>query len=318
MSRPILFRVLLFFLIPFCVSFLPLSHSRESEVSVKVEADRAFATIGDRINFRVTAIHKSDITVLEINARDVLGDFEIKDVTDFSTRENSVIREGKNYVITTYQLGEFVIRPFSISYRLIGGEVKKVLTTPLYVTIESVDKQKDPNSDIRGVKGVRPIEATAWRWFMLALPALGITIFLFWYVRKRQIAQTSNPEPLLSPQDEAYQALNKLRHSDFIRKGQVKLYFFRLSEILRRYFERRYQIRALESTTYELMKELEDAETKETVAIIDGALSFCDLVKFAKYDPGATEVLNVSNQAKLIVDRTKQEPIEAPSEAAKK
>ena len=81
----------------------------DSDASVKVEVDRAFATIGDRINFRITVIHKPDLTVLEIDPKEVLGDFEIKESANFSHQEKGLILEGKNYVLVNYTLGEYVI-----------------------------------------------------------------------------------------------------------------------------------------------------------------------------------------------------------------
>src|SRR3989338_2577366 len=90
----------------------PFSLPANAEVSVKVEVDRAFATIGDQINFRVTATHEPGVTVLGINPGSALADFEIKQATDFSTQEKDQILEGKNFVITNYELGEYMIRSF--------------------------------------------------------------------------------------------------------------------------------------------------------------------------------------------------------------
>lgn len=299
-------------LVLFCLLLIPPASKgfAESDISSKVEVDRAFATIGDRINFRVTIIHKPDVTILELDARPVLDDFEIKEATNFSHEENEKIFEGKNYVLTNYALGEYVIRPFKIQYRLGQSEVKELETNSLYLTIESVDKNKDPASDIRGVKGVQKIKGAIWFWLaLIGFLLIGAGIVAL-YLHKRKGGSELGGEEILSAHDEAFQALSRLQHSDLIRKGQVKLYFFHMSEILRRYFERRYRVKALESTTYELMEELKNHLSAENAQLINEVLLLSDLVKFAKYDPPPIEILRQNNQAKLIVDRTKEEVVE--------
>ena len=89
----------------------------------------------------------------------------------------------------------------------------------------------------------------------------------------------------------------------------MKLYFLHLSEILRRYFERRYQIRALELTTYELKNAFKDRLSAEQRQLIDDVLSFCDLAKFAKYIPPPLEIIRQNNQAKLVIDQTREPEI---------
>lgn len=279
------------------------------DISVKVEVDKAFATIGDQINFRVTTQHGPNLIVLETNAESALSDFEIKKSTDFSTREGNTVIEGKNYVITTYTLGEYVIRPFTIQYRTQEGAVRDIQTNSLYLTLESVDKEKDPESDIRGVKGVYTLKSAFLRWLLLLVltgAAIAGGIWFYRYRKKRQLLDQQQ-QPVLSADEEAYLALNQLKHSDLIRKGLVKQYFFQMSEIVRKYLERRFRIRALESTTYELMQELAPVVNREQAQLVQEVLDFCDLVKFAKYSPPALEIIQQSNQAKNVIDQTREE-----------
>jgi len=282
------------------------------DISVKVEVDKAFATIGDQINFRVTIQHHPDIMVLEVNAGPALSDFEIKKSADFSTSDNNIVSEGKNYVITTYVLGEYVVRPFLIKYKTKDGSVKEIQTNSLYVTMESVDKSKDQSSekDIRGVKGVHKLKNPVLRWFLsLVFTGMIASVGTWFYLyRRRQNLESQPQKPALSAHEEAYLALNQLKHSDLVRRGLVKQYFFQMSEILRRYLERRFRIRALESTTYELMQELPPMATRDQVELIQEVLNFCDLVKFAKYEPPTLEVIQETNRAKTVIDQTKEEP----------
>lgn len=282
--------------------------AREADISAKAEVDRAFITIGSEIQFRLSMAHHPDTTVLETDAYKALDDFEIKNEKDFSYREGDKIVEGKTYTITNYELGEYVIQPVGIQYRTKSGELGKLKTAKLFITVESVDKTKDPESDIRGVKGVVDLRGSFMSWILFALLAVGggLGILLWQILRKKAVLATQAPEELLSPHDEAYQALNALSHSNFLQCGELKPYFFRMSEILRRYFERRYHIHALELTTEEVLAALKDKVGPAELNLIKETLLFCDLVKFAKFAPAPPEILRQNQEAKKIVDQTKE------------
>ncbi|MBI4368301.1 MAG: hypothetical protein HY588_02795 [Candidatus Omnitrophica bacterium] len=315
--RPIHSLILTSFLFLFVLNPL-LATGAQSDVSAKVEIDHAFATIGDEINLRVTVIHPPEINILEINPQNAFNDFEVKRSTEFSHKEKGQISEGKNYVLTNYMLGEYVIHPFAIQYQAADGTVKELKTNSLYITIQSVDKNKAPESDIRGVKGVRKIQSRFWLWSLMIALMLGAGAASWIYYQRQKRAQSkADSKRIPTPHEEAYHALSQLQHSDLLKRGLVKLYFLRMSEILRRYFERRYEIRALESTSYEVLEALKRLLPPEILETITDVLSFCDLVKFAKYNPLPVEILHQNAQAKLIVDKTKEESVSEVVEPVK-
>lgn len=299
---------------------MPAAIGSDPPITAKAEVDQALITIGDRVHFRVTVAHDPKVKILNIDADQALRDFEVKDVTDFSYREGKQVHDGKTYVITNYELGEYVIRPVTISWQTADGRGREFQTNSLYVTVESIDQDTNPKSDIRGVKGVYPLEGRFWPWLVVLGIAVGTASLTAWYlVRKRAIMAPRDQAAILSPHEEAYQALYRLKHSDYLHRNQYKLYFLELSELLRRYFQRRYQISALESTTTELMSDLKDKLPLEQRTLIQDVVQFCDAVKFAKHTPSVQEVVKQNKQAFLIIDQTKEtgsetsEPIVSPS-----
>jgi hypothetical protein len=285
-----------------------------SDITVKAEVDRAFITIGDEVNFRVTANHDAKIKIIAIDATGALDDFEVKKNTDFSFKEGKRIVEGKNFLITNFSLGEYVVKPVTVTYQKTGGKTETLTTNQLYVTVQTVDSSKDPNSDIKGIKGVLKLPISLKFWITIAISlALGLG-FLIWKAWAEQAQKTAAmAEPLLSPHEEAYKALNELQYSELLKRGDVKTYFLKMSEIIRRYLERRLESHALERTTRELTLELRNYSlNKEDIQLIESVLSFCDLVKFAKYVPPVIEILDENKQAKLIVDHTREQE-QAPS-----
>jgi hypothetical protein len=97
----------------------------------------------------------------------------------------------------------------------------------------------------------------------------------------------------------------------------VKQYYSSISETIRLYIEERFNVRALESTTDEIMtafrSQVIDAQSKEKLQQL---LTLSDLVKFAKQFPIENEHLFTLQNAFDFVNGTKREEeitIAAPS-----
>ena len=100
--------------------------------------------------------------------------------------------------------------------------------------------------------------------------------------------------------------MSRLYDSNLIRQGQFKEYYLKLSEIVRRYLERRFEILAVESTTFEILRDLQHKETASTV--VDKArdvLEYADLVKFAKLKPAPAEIIRINQTAKAMVEEAR-------------
>jgi len=73
---------------------------------------------------------------------------------------------------------------------------------------------------------------------------------------------------------------------NLIEKGEIKLFYSEVSEIIRRYIEGRYYVPALEETSTEILQELKNQDlTGHAASMIKSLLELSDLAKFAKYKP---------------------------------
>ena len=83
-----------------------------------------------------------------------------------------------------------------------------------------------------------------------------------------RIRQRKNTAPPARPAHEvALEDIDQLRKEELIKKGVYQEHYFRLSEIFRRYLERRFRFQAIEQTTEEILPALHnfrgiDEETK--------------------------------------------------------
>lgn len=282
--------------------------SEDSSISVKAEISKAFITIGEKVEYRVTVTHDPAIRILSKIVLPPSDAFEVKEVHDFSEKQGKEIVEGRRFIITTYELGEFILDPVSVRYQTLQGEEKVIETNRLYVTVTSVDASGKPKTDIRDVKGVLELPRR-WGWLvgtLLFILATAAGVFGWQQWKKRSLASPETQEPPLSPEDEALLRLSRLFDSDLLRQGRLKEYFLALSEILRNYFERRFEILAIESTTSEILIDLvEKGIAQSLLEKIREVLETADLVKFAKSKPSASEILKINRLSKAVIEEAR-------------
>lgn len=285
-------------------------------ISVKAEIDRGTITIGEKVEYRVTLTHGEDVQLLSQIPPPTTDPFEVKKVYDLLEKQGEEIVEGRRFILTAYELGEFILEPVTIQYRTKGGEPKTIQTNRLFITVRSVDANK-PKTDIRTVKGTLKLKR-AWKWLGIFLGLLAILAAgAFWWVRRKKLMEGRVEEPDLSPEDEALWKLNRLYDSDLLRRGRVKEYFLELSEILKRYFEKRFEITALESTTSEILRDLKQKEIERLLAEkIQTVLETADLVKFAKWTPPPPEIIKTNQLAKALVEEARPKVTFSPEPEA--
>lgn len=141
---------------------------------------------------------------------------------------------------------------------------------------------------------------------LLALALIGFGIYFF--MRKKKKGYYFTPKVILPPHVVALQELDKLKSSKLWQKGQEKEYFTELTDILREYIDRRFNIDAPEMISEDIIKAVHLAtDTKSATDGLAQILHLADLVKFAKYTPFADENdLSLVN-AYLFVNQTKVE-----------
>jgi len=314
MTRKLKFILILsLFLSPTLIS----QSAEESLISVESHVDRATITIGDRILYTLTVKTDPGVKLEPLALGSNLGAFEVKDYKIYDpekTKDGKIINKSE-YIITTFTTGEYVIPPIAINYIDAKGEKKQIQSEPLFILVKSVGTTESDKEDIRGLKPPIEIKGAYWG-YLLILPILALLAtggFLYYRQKSKAIAFPKIPEELKKPAWEvALLELENLKNSDLLERGEIKKYYIILSDIIRKYLERRYQITALDRTTQEVKGELKRVKAEaEVTDLVYGFLSACDLVKFAKYIPLKEEIEKDWNQAYTIVSITKVEEVMA-------
>jgi hypothetical protein len=165
-------------------------------------------------------------------------------------------------------------------------------------------------NDIRDIKP--PIEIPSgleWLWWTLGIVALAAIAVLAWRYWHRRITNITNTPPVPAH----VRAKNMLERAlAFI--VEPKQFCTLVSDTIRVYLEERFNFHAPERTTEEFLRELQatnllSAEQKEKLGKF---LESCDLVKFAKYEPGENELRELHRSAVRLVEETEPQEIANP------
>ena len=152
----------------------------------------------------------------------------------------------------------------------------------------------------------RPGEISGYiLWGLLGAAILGVLIWLF--IKYRRRLPGLGPKPKEPPHVVAIKALEALHNQKVWQNNKHKLYYTRLTDILREYLVGRFGVRAMEMTSDEIMEVLRglDLPAKSTKDM-ESLLRTADLVKFAKHVPEAEENENSYLNAYYFVEETKE------------
>lgn len=283
--------------------------AQEGLIRVESTVDKSTITIGDRVLYTLEIIYDPSINLLPLNLGANLGAFEVKDYKTYPEKKN---KQGQmvnksEYVITTFTTGEYVIPPLEIGYLTPDSLEHSIKSEPLTIMVESVIATAEDTTDIRGLKPQASVPADYLSYLIIAaiLLVAGAGLWYWRYRKLHPLLKEEEVEPPVSPWEEALSALSELESSDLLEMGRVKLYYLRLSEIVKRYIERRFRIAAVDMTTYEIKQNMRKARFDSW--LYNRAANFlesADLVKFAKYIPSSEEIENDFASAKYIVEET--------------
>ena len=161
-------------------------------------------------------------------------------------------------------------------------------------------------SDIRDIKPPIAI-SNPWEWVWWTLSALAVLaiLYLAWRCRQKRRSQI----PAEPPVPAHIRAKQKLEEA-LALITQPKPFCILVSDTVRAYLEEQFRFRAPERTTEEFLHELQatDLLMPEQKESLGEFLESCDMVKFAKYEPGEPELHELHGSAVRLVEETEPRP----------
>lgn len=275
-------------------------------VSIAVSAGPTRVTVGDRILYTIRVVVPQGITVTPPVCGRTVGEFDIMDIGQLpaARRKNGSEEFSYRYELRLYETGKKSIPPLTVALKGREGKVAEVDGGAIAVVAESVlDKDAKDIKDIKPPLKLACIPVTPIVWLCVGGAAAAAALVALRRVRRKGELSKPPPRP---PHLIAYEELAQLLAMNLIARGRVKEYYIRISDIVRRYIERRFGLRAPDRTTEEFLAEASASGLLDARAriLVGDFLEECDMVKFARYGPTDEEINGAYAAAKRFVDET--------------
>ncbi len=289
---------------------------RGQDVKITSVFDSARIYIGDQIGFTVT-IDKPEGLNLQLP---VFKDTIVKSIEIIrgpkidSSRENGRMKVIQKYMITSFDSGRYQVPPVFAEMKNENGLKRFYSDYSILEVLRSRIAPADTASKIFDI--IRPYRAPLTVGEILPWVLIGSLIAaLVWFgLKLLKKLKRSHPEVELAIIPDpahiiAFRELEKLREEKLWQNNEVKLYYTRVTEILRQYLENRFSVFSLELTTRETLDALVKSGFRKDGSYnqLKNILSSADLVKFAKYTPIPEEHESIFSDSWNFVEVTKEE-----------
>ena len=295
----------LFHIILFC------SVTTLSWAQVKLSIDSTDMLIGDQRKLTLSANIPAGAEWIN---QDITLSDTLKSVQSLRTSDPIITSTGnqmnikKEWVIAAFDTGLIYLPRMPLVIRK-GGDIDTVYSNNIPIMVRGVGADSTGLAPIKSIFE-EPGHWTDYIWLMAI--AFGIILLgILYYLWKNKKKEEPIEIIIERPSDEiALDKLVALEKSQLWQKGEIKAYHSQLTYIFREYMEKRYQIKALESTTDEIKNQLHQigiSEEKQLKSI--ELLQLSDMVKFAKAKPRIEIHAELMQYVKDFIISTKLQPI---------
>jgi hypothetical protein len=235
-------------------------------------------------------------------------DYEITDAGRWNNSGNYILKGNANglfyrneqneieneLVLKMWESGDFMILIEEMELNELSGQTTKYKPEMRQAQMIHVNIPGDSKAEEVQMAPISDILREGWHladftWLFVAIALTALILFMILRPKHARINafKKQNEPVIVRPAHEiAMEKLDELKSKGLWQQGFIKEYQSELTYILREYLENRYQIKALESTTQEIVSDLQvhQLETGD-IQMLKDLLQIADLVKFAKAKP---------------------------------
>jgi hypothetical protein len=162
--------------------------------------------------------------------------------------------------------------------------------------------------EMQDILDLKDIQAWDLRWVWGIAISLGLILAFFlgralWRRLRRPAAEDAGPP--LTPEQRALKKLDELVNSRLVESGQVRRFYFGLSDLFREFIEGELEIPACEATLEELRPALKASPWLEADQMREAnwLLELADMAKFAQFVPPRDEILQSVKLSRTWIQR---------------
>ena len=257
-------------------------------IIVSASIDSTMLMIGDQtamhLNVTQDASERVEWPVFGGTLQDGIEIVE-RSAVDTTTLPDGRLQLHQDLMLTSFKDSLFAIQPLVVT----SGEDSFWTESMALNVIQPFEV--DSSLAITDIKDIERAPIWWWgiiRWILLALGLGGIAVGLYylwrWYQKNRKPEEEPiNPE-LLRPADEvALEKLDEIKAAKIWKDGKIKEYQTDLTDVVREYIGRRFDVHSTEKTSDETLREMKPLIDKDLYTRLKGMLQLADLVKFAKW-----------------------------------
>lgn len=260
-------------------------------IIVSATIDSTTIALGDQTDLVLQATCSPDEHVaLPVYGETLINGIEVVDRTVIDT---TLLPSGQTQLtqyltLTSFSDSLFYIEPLPF----VSGE-DTFWSEPLSLNVVQPFRIDTADKAITDIKDIQKAPIWWWgilRWVLLAIGVAGLGVglyFLIRYLKRKQNGEITAEalEPLRPAEEVALEKLEKIRVEKIWQNGRVKEYHTELTDVVREYIARRYDVRSGEKTSDETLRAMKQIlkDQRELFISLQKMLQLADLVKFAKW-----------------------------------
>jgi len=253
---------------------------------ISVALDKQTITLGDPVNFTLTIRYDSTLRLISPAIGATLGNLTV--LKDSTAVDGTIVDGRKLYErhvrVTAFETGDQWAPSLSGELVDTDGVSTEWQTDSLSLSVQSMLGDLNPDSvDIQGLKSQYEVPISTWLWWAISAFILLAAVASWWFFRRRRRIEEEATAPVIPAWESALGSLQGMREEIDPATDGGRVWYFRLSEILRRYLDGRYGWESIEETTTETIRRLPDApfdgEHRERVKEF---FNLADRVRYAK------------------------------------
>ena len=283
-------------------------------LKVVLRLDNSTPSIADKITLQMEIISEEDYEITPPAFGEKLEQFGIVDFrsTPAELVGGGKLRQVRSYILEPFLSGDYVIPSMTFQFRKRDGSEDKdhkLETEELKVKVSSLLSEDAENLHIHEIEPPVELPKPERNFFWpiaAALSALALTGAGFFFFKRRTVKEATAVR--IPAHELAFASLEKLVAEDLPDQGELKKFYQKISDILRRYIENRFGLHAPEQTTEEFLSELRTGSQLEPghQTLLSDFLTHCDLVKFAEHQPDQDDIQKTFDSCKNFIMETQE------------
>ena len=259
---------------------------------VSATLDSTTLFIGDQTDLHLRAIGEAGEQVtMPVLDKELIPGVEIVDrtIVDTISLKDGRVQYDQYLTLTSFEDSLFYIAPLPFV-----SEDDTVWSDGLTLNVVQPFEMDTTDMAITDIKGVYKAPIWWWgifRWVLLAVLLAGVGVagyYLITYLQRRKLEEAGNEvvtEPLRPAEEVALEKLDAIKEKKIWQQGQVKEYYTQLTDVVREYIARRFEVSSVEQTSDETLRDIRPllSERKDLYDQLRKMLTLADLVKFAKW-----------------------------------